>query len=92
MNIGIALGQTVKRLDPRGSHVEAELSDGSTGLWDLVLGADGINSTARGLLFPERELAPRYAGQSIWRIEVERPPRGRDVHGHGASVRRAPTS
>jgi 2-polyprenyl-6-methoxyphenol hydroxylase-like FAD-dependent oxidoreductase len=45
---------------------EVTLSDGSTGMYDLVVGADGIHSDIRSKVFGD---APaRYAGQVCWRF------------------------
>lgn len=48
------------------------LTDGSVDRYDLVVGADGLNSTVRSLVLPSAP-APRYAGQVIWRLDVRRP-------------------
>lgn len=45
--------------------VELRLADGTGGRFDLVVGADGIGSTVRRLLFPD--VVPRYAGYVGWR-------------------------
>jgi 2-polyprenyl-6-methoxyphenol hydroxylase-like FAD-dependent oxidoreductase len=48
------------------------LTDGSTQQYDLVVGADGINSKVRAALFPEAP-KPRYTGQVCWRAVAPRP-------------------
>lgn len=45
-------------------HVTAHFADGSTATGDLLIGADGLNSTVRGLLMPE--VRPGYAGQRVY--------------------------
>ncbi|MFE2107018.1 FAD-dependent monooxygenase [Kitasatospora sp. NPDC059463] len=40
----------------------------------LVVGADGIRSATRGLLFPGHP-GPRYSGFTTWRSVIDRPPR-----------------
>ncbi|MFE9360930.1 FAD-dependent oxidoreductase [Streptomyces olivaceoviridis] len=48
-----------------GPHcVTAHFADGSTAGGDLLIGADGLNSTVRGLLLPE--VRPGYAGQRVY--------------------------
>ncbi|AEY93508.1 putative monooxygenase [Streptomyces hygroscopicus subsp. jinggangensis 5008] len=48
-----------------GPHcVTAHFADGSTADGDLLIGADGLNSTVRGLLLPE--VRPGYAGQRVY--------------------------
>lgn len=46
-------------------QVEARFSDGSTERADLIACADGITSTARGILLPAAQ--PRYSGYIGWR-------------------------
>ena len=47
-------------------------SDGSSGAYDLVVGADGIHSKVRSLVFPGAP-EPEYTGQIVWRYNVPRP-------------------
>jgi 2-polyprenyl-6-methoxyphenol hydroxylase-like FAD-dependent oxidoreductase len=49
------------------------LTDGTTRQYDLVIGADGIQSKVRAALFPDAP-KPRYTGQVCWRAVVSRPP------------------
>ena len=56
---------------PDGAKVT--LTDGSSSTYDLVVGADGLNSKLRKLLFPDAP-APRYTGQCVWRAVLSRPP------------------
>jgi len=52
-------------LDDADDHVLARFADDVSKSFDLVVGADGIRSTVRDLLFPE--LRPAYAGYVGWR-------------------------
>jgi 2-polyprenyl-6-methoxyphenol hydroxylase-like FAD-dependent oxidoreductase len=64
---------SITALRDDGDWVEADLTDGSTERFDLVVGADGVHSTVRSLVFldvPE----PRRARQVIWRGSAPRPP------------------
>jgi len=45
-----------------------KFNDGSTGDYDLVVGADGIRSSVRRLVFGDS--APRFVGQVSWRFLV----------------------
>jgi 2-polyprenyl-6-methoxyphenol hydroxylase-like FAD-dependent oxidoreductase len=65
----VRLGLTVDAID--GGHVT--FSDGSEGDYDLIVGADGIHSRVRALVFGE-DIQPEYTGQVCWRINVPRPP------------------
>ncbi len=48
-----------------GATVVAKFADGTTEKGDLLVGADGGDSTVRGLLMPE--MAPTYSGYVVWR-------------------------
>jgi 2-polyprenyl-6-methoxyphenol hydroxylase-like FAD-dependent oxidoreductase len=65
----IRLGETVDEVNEDGT---VTFSDGTSGAYDLVVGADGIHSTVRGLVFPEAP-EPEYTGQIVWRYNVPRP-------------------
>ena len=43
------------------------------GAYDLVIGADGLNSKTRATIFPDAP-NPRYTGQCVWRAVLPRPP------------------
>ncbi|MEO7241297.1 MAG: FAD-dependent oxidoreductase [Variovorax sp.] len=74
LDVPIQLATTVGKLDVTASPEAAKvtLSDGTTRHFDLVLGADGIRSATRALLFGES--APRYTGLGVWRSVHPRPP------------------
>ncbi|GLZ05243.1 monooxygenase [Actinomadura sp. NBRC 104412] len=57
-------------------QVKATFSDGSAGVYDLVIGADGVHSSVRGLVFGAR--AARPVGQVCWRFVAEGFPGIRD--------------
>ena len=71
--IAVRFGRTVKALTQVADAVDIGFSDGSTGRYDLVVGADGANSRVRELLFGA-ECRPQYTGQAVWRAMVPRPP------------------
>jgi 2-polyprenyl-6-methoxyphenol hydroxylase-like FAD-dependent oxidoreductase len=68
----VRLGTEVRALEQDGSGVEVELSDGTRSRYDVLIGADGIQSGLRRLLFPQAP-APRFTGQACWRLMTERP-------------------
>lgn len=67
------MGQTITALDDTGEVVTVTFTNGSTGQYDLMVGADGINSKVRKLLFGD-VFKPRYTGQSVWRYAFDRIP------------------
>jgi 2-polyprenyl-6-methoxyphenol hydroxylase-like FAD-dependent oxidoreductase len=69
----VKLGVTVAELRQSGVGVEVELTDGTEDRYDLVVGADGINSLMRSLVFPDAP-TPQYTGQVVWRYNLPRPP------------------
>lgn len=68
----VRLGLTVGSLNASAEGARVEFSDGSTDDYALVVGADGLFSTVRSLLFPQAE-KPRYMGQYVWRTVAARP-------------------
>jgi len=74
------LGREVTRLDEDEGGVRMSFADGAVERFDLVVGADGVRSTVRSLLFPD--VRPRYAGYVGWRgtLPIDRlPASGLDV-------------
>lgn len=68
----VRLGVTVTDLLDDGTCVEAGFSDGSTGRFDIVIGADGVYSDTRSRIMPN-EPGPEFTGQSVWRYNFPRP-------------------
>ena len=68
----VKLGVTMADLRQSGVGVEVELTDGTEDRYDLVVGADGINSLVRSLVFPDAP-EPQYTGQVVWRYNLPRP-------------------
>lgn len=54
---------------PNGAHVE--FTDGTEGDYGLVIAADGLNSTVRGMLFTDEK--PVFRNQACLRAVVDRP-------------------
>jgi 2,6-dihydroxypyridine 3-monooxygenase len=59
------LGKDLTGFDDGGEVVVARFADGDEERFELLVGADGIRSTVRSVLFPE--LRPTYAGYVGWR-------------------------
>jgi FAD-dependent urate hydroxylase len=69
----IRLGLALECLAQQDGIVAVEFSDGTSGEYDLVVGADGIHSAVRRLTF-EPAAVPRPVGQIGWRFLAPRPP------------------
>jgi 2-polyprenyl-6-methoxyphenol hydroxylase-like FAD-dependent oxidoreductase len=69
--VTVRLGLSVDRLDETSDQVDVTFTDGSTGRYDLVVGADGIHSHLRGLIGIDTK--PRPVGMSIFRVVASRP-------------------
>ena len=68
------LGVSLTGLTQNEGSVEIRLSDGTSGSFDLVVGADGIRSTVRELAIASSP--PAYNGQMIWRSVIPTRPQG----------------
>ncbi|WP_225206083.1 FAD-dependent oxidoreductase [Novosphingobium huizhouense] len=67
----IRLGVTADSLDDDGHKVAVGFSDGTTGIYDAVIGADGIYSDTRAKILPDAE-RPEFTGQAVWRYNFPR--------------------
>ncbi|MFG2046368.1 FAD-dependent monooxygenase [Micromonospora sp. NPDC048935] len=79
----IRWGRQPVALAAEGDRVAVEFDDGSTERYDLVLGADGVNSTVRRLAFDApaardlgqyayRWVAPRVDAEPVWSVQLGR--------------------
>jgi 2-polyprenyl-6-methoxyphenol hydroxylase-like FAD-dependent oxidoreductase len=59
------LGRTFSRVEQDGDGVRVQFTDGSIERGDILIGGDGIRSSARAQLAPQ--VQPVYAGYFIWR-------------------------
>ncbi|MGE5147330.1 MAG: FAD-dependent monooxygenase, partial [Candidatus Eiseniibacteriota bacterium] len=95
LGLAVRMGVTVTAIDdrsPRGP-VSVAFSDGRNGDYDLVIGADGINSTVRRLVFGE--VAATFSGFANWRVTLPRPAAVDSVmwmHGPGTTFGIVPIS
>ena len=69
----IDLGITISRIEVQPDEVAVKFSNGASGTYDLVVGADGIHSKIRSMLFPDAP-APKFTGQGAFRTLAPRPP------------------
>jgi 2-polyprenyl-6-methoxyphenol hydroxylase-like FAD-dependent oxidoreductase len=68
--VRMRLGTTLTTLSQEDDEVNVAFADGSSDTYDLVVGADGIHSSIRQLVFGR--LGPRHVGQVSWRFLVDR--------------------
>ena len=69
--VSVRLGLSVQAVAQDSRHAYVEFTDGSSGSYDLVIGADGIRSHIRSLL--GIATMPQPSGMSIWRVVADRP-------------------
>ena len=74
----IRLGTTAHSLEQSGSpgdadgeHVRVSFTDGTSGRYDLVVGADGMRSATRSMIGIDVEPTPMGIG--VWRVYTRRP-------------------
>ena len=70
--VNVRLGISVTTLSEVGNQSAVAFSDGSSGNYDLVVGAEGASSDLRSQLFPEMP-EPQYTGQGCFRLQAEKP-------------------
>lgn len=68
----VRLGVTFESIEQTPAGVVVRFTDGSTSTYDLVIGADGLYSKVREVVFPGAP-QPRYSGQAVWRAVLPRP-------------------
>jgi 2-polyprenyl-6-methoxyphenol hydroxylase-like FAD-dependent oxidoreductase len=73
LGVRISLGTSITAIEETEAGAKVTLTDGSTGIYDLVVGADGIRSKVRKLVFGD-VVQPQYAGQWILRWMAPGPP------------------
>lgn len=70
--IDVRLGRTVTQIEENADRMRVRLDDGTVEEHDLLVGADGLFSGTRALLFPEAS-GPAFTGQACWRLTIPRP-------------------
>jgi FAD-dependent urate hydroxylase len=67
--VPVRLGTTITVLQEEGLQIRAAFSDGSSDLYDVVVGADGVRSWVRSEVFTGSE--PQFVDQASWRFLVD---------------------
>jgi 2-polyprenyl-6-methoxyphenol hydroxylase-like FAD-dependent oxidoreductase len=70
-DVDFRFGVRVVALADDGERVEATFSDGSTGTYDLVIGADGLHSGVRGLIIDPGQEPLTQLGQHFGFFDME---------------------
>lgn len=65
-------GVSITGMTPSAEACEVAFSDNTTATYDLVIGADGIDSTVRRMIFPA--VQPSYVGNVCWRFITHNSP------------------
>ena len=68
----VRCGVSFTAITEASDSIHVDFSDGRAESYDLVIGADGLQSSVRDAVFPGAP-APRYTGQGSWRAVVQRP-------------------
>ena len=91
--IPVRMGTTVETLENDSDGVEVIFTDGIRSRYNLVVGADGIRSKVRSLLFGLKE--PDFSGFAAWRYVIPRPDTITDLNwfwGRNATIGIVPLS
>lgn len=72
LGVGIQLGVTADSFKDDGSGINVTFSNGEQHRFDIIVGADGIYSQVRSMMFPDAE-KPEFTGQGVWRYNFPRP-------------------
>lgn len=83
LGVSVRTGTSVTALAQDAGGVDVTFTDGTTGRYDLVIGADGLFSKVRGMIMPDAP-QPKYTGQVCWRAQMALPadwPTGRMYFG-----------
>lgn len=81
----VRLGVTADELVDDGNGVTVRFSEGDERRFDIVIGADGVHSQTRAMLFPEAPGA-MFTGQSVWRYNLPRPPELDALHVYNGPI------
>ncbi|KUN16986.1 2-polyprenyl-6-methoxyphenol hydroxylase [Streptomyces antibioticus] len=68
---GVRLGTRATAFEQDAEGVDVTFTDGTSGRYDLVVGADGLGSATRRMIGVTEE--PRPTGMGIWRAPAPRP-------------------
>jgi 2-polyprenyl-6-methoxyphenol hydroxylase-like FAD-dependent oxidoreductase len=70
--VNVRLGCSFSHIQQDAAGVDVVFTDGTSGRYDVVIGADGLYSRVRSTFFPDAP-QPSYSGQGVWRAVFPRP-------------------
>lgn len=70
--VSVKLGHSFETIEQDADGVTVTFTDGTSGRYDAVIGADGLYSKTRMTLMPDAP-KPAYVGQAVWRAELPTP-------------------
>ena len=70
-NVETIFGDSLDRIEQAGKGVEVTFQSGGTRQFDLVIGADGLHSRVRQLVYGEQSRFERYLGYKVAAFEVK---------------------
>jgi 2-polyprenyl-6-methoxyphenol hydroxylase-like FAD-dependent oxidoreductase len=73
LGVDVRVGTTLNTVTQTAHRVEVGFTDDTTRSYDLVVGADGINSQVRQMVFGPQSKA-EYSGQVCWRYNLPKYP------------------
>jgi 2-polyprenyl-6-methoxyphenol hydroxylase-like FAD-dependent oxidoreductase len=74
----VRLGITVQAIEQNETQTNVVFTDGNTGQYDLVVGADGLRSKVREMVFGAMP-KPKFENQIVWRYNVKKPEQVKDI-------------
>ncbi len=79
-HLKLQFGMTVESVQHEEEKVRVKFSDGTIGIFDLVVGADGVHSQIRRLTFGEEKQFSRFLGYYTAAFILDRPPKSLAAH------------
>jgi 2-polyprenyl-6-methoxyphenol hydroxylase-like FAD-dependent oxidoreductase len=73
LGVPVRLGVSVEKIEQEEDGAHVFFNDATAARYDLVVGADGVRSQTRRMVFGEQH-APSFMGQACWRFTAQRPP------------------